>query len=759
MIDCYLDTGVPMTDLTHPNIAGGGPRPPSRSFVGQIQGRAQQALTVSSQDLLDSLLRRKGFIILSIIVGGLIAFHVSKNLPPWFTANGLLVVDTYKATIPELDTFTSDRTTEPWGGRSEARVVTSQQMVDLLVREMSLIEDPEFNETLRPSAFLQWVESSWLPLPLKEWLAELSEPVQPRYDAVMEREIAERLSKALSAFSEERSYAIEIAFSGRDPEKSARVVNTLMELYIERQISEKRDATLQSSQGLKQKLSELEAELAAAQAKVQKEESNASLLNTPEGTIISRDLADLVSQRRTLRAERDQLAADLSQLVATIAGGALTALDEDLVTPRLEGLWLDEAAARRRISEASLDLGEKHPRRIALQKELESTREQIRNEASGIARSLEQRIASLDNQDGQLRRQIESGQGQAAEVAAERTRLAQLEDEVAVKQDLYTRYRGFYEQTLSTLTNIDLNGADVRIGSVAVPPLEPSSPGPGLLAVVGMFAGLLVSSGAIVGRRYLSGGVETLDQLSHITGLQGLGAIPSVASWLRPKQNLSSYVAEYPNSVVTETLRGILLKLNLSSVEAPKKVLLVTSSEPAEGKTSFCIALGRTAAQDGLRCLVVDCDFRRPSFHAQTNLHPSSSLNDFLSGTLDWGQDAVMKDPVSGMDMLMSKATHSEMREFVSSTRLRVLIAEAREHYDLVIVDSPPVLRVPDAINLADTSDAIVFLTAWRTTRRKMVQEAIKRLAVAGRPIAGVVLSRIRGSVPEEYVYGGYPSA
>lgn len=746
-----------MTDLTHPTIAGGS-RPPSRSFVGQLQGQAQQALTITSHDLLDSLLRRKGMIILSMIVGGLIAYHVAKNLPPWFTANGLLVVDTYKATIPELDTYTSDRTVEPWGGRSEARVLTSQQMIDLLVQEMSLIEDPEFNETLRPSALQTWAENSWLPEPVKAWTAGLSSPKRPRYDVAVEREIGENVAKALNAFSEERSYAIELEFSGRDPEKSARIVNTLMELYIARQVSEKREATLQSSQGLKQKMTELKAELEEAQAKVREEEGNASLLNTPDGTIISRDLADLVKQRRTLRAERDQLAADLGQLVGTIAGGALTALDADLVTPRLEGLWQDEAAARRRISEASLDLGERHPRRIALQKELESTREQIRNEAAGIARSLEQRIASLDNQDRQLRRQIESGQGQAAEVAAERSRLAQLQDEVAVKQDLYTRYRGFYEQTLSTLTNIDLNGSDVRIASVAVPPLKPSSPGAGLLTVVGMFAGLLLSSGAIVGRRYLSSGVETLDQLSYLTGLPGLGAIPSVASWLRPKQNLSSYVAEYPNSGVTETLRGILLKLNLSSVEAPKKVLLVTSSEPSEGKTSFCIALGRTAAQDGLRCLVVDCDFRRPSFHTQTNLQPNASLNDFLSGALDWGQDAVVKDPVTGMDMLMAKATQSEMREFVSSTRLRVLIAEAREHYDLVVIDSPPTLRVPDAINLADTSDAIVFLAAWRTTRRKMIQEAVKRLAVAGRPIVGVVLSRVRGSVPEEYVYGGYPS-
>ncbi|NJO36546.1 MAG: AAA family ATPase, partial [Rhizobiales bacterium] len=259
-----------------------------------------------------------------------------------------------------------------------------------------------------------------------------------------------------------------------------------------------------------------------------------------------------------------------------------------------------------------------------------------------------------------------------------------------------------------------MRGADVRIASVAVPPIKPSSPGPGLLTVVGMFAGFLVSAGAIVGRRYLSSGVETLDQLSQVTGLPGIGAIPSVASWLKPKQSLASYVADYPNSGITETLRGILLRLNLSAVEDPKKVILVTSSEPAEGKTSFCIALGRTAAQDGLRCLVIDCDFRRPSFTTQTKLQPDASLNDFLSGALDWGQDAVVKDPVTGMDMLMSKATHSEMREFVSSTRLRVLIAEAREHYDIVIVDSPPVLRVPDAINLADTADAIVFLAAWR---------------------------------------------
>ncbi|MEL6961645.1 MAG: polysaccharide biosynthesis tyrosine autokinase [Pseudomonadota bacterium] len=707
---------------------------------------------------MDSLFRRKGFILLAMIVGGLIAYHVAKAVPPWYTATGLLVVDTLQSNIPELEAVQSNRTVEPWGGRSEARVLTSPQMIDLLVKEMDLVRDPDFNETLRPTGLQTFAEASWVPDPVANWVAGLGGPVQARYDREIEREIALAVSEALNAFSEERSYAIELAFSGRSADKSARLVNTLMELYIARQIDEKRSATQQSSEGLKVKLAELQEELAVAQARVREEEGNASLLNTPEGTIISRDLADLVRQRRTLRAERDQLAADLAQLVGAIAGGALTALDARLVTPRLEGLWQDEAGARRRLSEASLDLGARHPRRIALQRELQSTQEQIRSEAGGIAKSLEQRIASLDNQDRQLRRQIEAGQGNAAEVAKERTRLAQLQDEVTVKQELYTQYRGFYEQTLSTLTNIDLHGADVRIASVAVPPIKPSSPGAGLLTVVGMFAGFMVAAGSIVGRRYLSSGVETLEQLSQVTGLPGIGAIPSVASWMKPKQNLASYVAEFPNSGITETLRGILLRLNLSAVEDPKKVILVTSSEPAEGKTSFCIALGRTAAQDGLRCLVIDCDFRRPSFTTQTQLQPDASLNDFLSGALDWGQDAVVKDPVTGMDMLMAKATHSEMREFVSSTRLRVLIAEAREHYDLVIVDSPPVLRVPDAINLADTSDAIVFLTAWRVTRVKMVQEALNRLSVAGRPIAGVVLSRVRGTIPEEYVYGGYSS-
>lgn len=746
-----------MTDLTHSNF-GGGPRSPSRPFIGQLPGRAPQAAGVTSQELLDGLFRRKGFILLAMIVCGLIAYQVSKALPPWYTASGLLVVDTLKSNIPELDTLTSNRTVEPWGGRSEARVLTSQQTIALLVKEMDLVRDQEFNETLRPSGMQALADASWLPRPVGRWLAQFGTSVEPRFDGEIEREIARDIGESLNAFSEERSYAIELEFSGRDSEKSARLVNTLMELYINRQVEEKRAATQQSSEGLKAKLGELQEELAVAQARVREEEGNASLLNTPDGTIVSRDLADLVSQRRTLRAQRDQLAADLGQLVAAIAGGALTALDARLVTPRLEGLWQDEAAGRRRLSEASLDLGERHPRRIALQRELQSLQEQIQNEANGIAKSLEQRIASLDNQDRQLRVQIEAGQGNAAEVAKERTRLAQLQDEVEVKQDLYTRYRGFYEQTLSTLTNVDMRGADVRIASVAVPPIKPSSPGAGLLTVVGMFAGFLISAGSIVGRRYLSSGVETLDQLSQISGIPGIGAIPSVASWMKPKQNLASYVADYPNSGITETLRGILLRLNLSAVEDPKKVILVTSSEPAEGKTSFCIALGRTAAQDGLRCLVVECDFRRPSFPAQTHLHPDASLNDFLSGSLDWGQDAVVKDPVSGMDMLMSKATSSEMREFVSSTRLRVLIAEAREHYDLVIVDSPPVLRVPDAINLADTSDTIVFLAAWRVTRVKMIQEALKRISVAGRPIAGVVLTRLRGSVPEEYVYGGYPS-
>ncbi|MEM9440067.1 MAG: Wzz/FepE/Etk N-terminal domain-containing protein, partial [Pseudomonadota bacterium] len=78
---------------------------------------------------MDSLFRRKGFILLAMIVGGLIAYHVAKAIPPWYTATGLLVVDTLQSNIPELEAVQSNRTVEPWGGRSEARVLTSPQMI------------------------------------------------------------------------------------------------------------------------------------------------------------------------------------------------------------------------------------------------------------------------------------------------------------------------------------------------------------------------------------------------------------------------------------------------------------------------------------------------------------------------------------------------------------------------------------------------------------------------------------------------------
>ncbi|NJO36545.1 MAG: hypothetical protein HC871_01680 [Rhizobiales bacterium] len=288
---------------------------------------------VTSQELLDGLLRRKGLILLAMIVGGLIAYHAARTLPPWYTASGLLVVDTRRSNIPELETLTSNRTVEPWGGRSEARVLTSQQMIDLLVQELDLVRDPEFNDTLRPHGLQALAGVSWIPGPIGHWIASFGEPVEPRFDREIEREVARLIGESLNAFSEERSYAIEVEFNGQDPEKSARLVNTLMELYVERQVEDKRAATQQSSEGLKAKLDELQQELALAQAKVREEEGNVSLINTPEGTIISRDLADLVKQRRTLRAERDQLAADLGQLIGAIAGGALTALDAGLVTP------------------------------------------------------------------------------------------------------------------------------------------------------------------------------------------------------------------------------------------------------------------------------------------------------------------------------------------------------------------------------------------------------------------------------------------
>ncbi|HEX5795585.1 MAG TPA: CpsD/CapB family tyrosine-protein kinase, partial [Geminicoccaceae bacterium] len=182
-------------------------------------------------------------------------------------------------------------------------------------------------------------------------------------------------------------------------------------------------------------------------------------------------------------------------------------------------------------------------------------------------------------------------------------------------------------------------------------------------------------------------------------------------------------------------------------------VILVTSALPGEGKTSLAASLAVFAVQLGHRTLLVDLDFRRPAVAREFRFRPEADVLALLDGTARF-EDAVRRDPYSGVDLLAAGDDHGNPITLLTSERLIAVLGAARERYDQVIIDAPPVLGLPDAKALSPASDAILFVVHWDRTARDAAAAALRQLADVAARVTGVVLNQVDMKKHASYAYG-----
>jgi polysaccharide biosynthesis transport protein len=721
--------------------------------AASAQSGPGQSAGIDLTTLLTTLRERLWLILLSGIVLGLIGYAAGKILPPSFTAEGLMVMETQRVNIPDFQTVLSDRTVEPWGGRSEVHVITSYATVSRAVNALGLVHDPAFNAALRPSFTERLAAISWLPQPLRDYLQNTSPAPFMAPDTAIS-EVVERVRRNLKVLGEERSYAIGITYAHSDPVLAADIVNTIMDGYVAEQVAAKREATVKASQELGEKVVQLGEELRAIREEIRTLEAQTFVVESGAGTITAQNLLALTQERRTLEAERAALASDRRQIGDAIAGGRTAVLNASLVTPRLTSIWASQAEIQRTIADSAAQFGPRHPRMIALESELAGLRTEAESEVQGLLSDLDRRLASLNERAASLDAQIRSAEGQAATSAEGRANLNHLESEALSRQALLDLYRERYEQTLASLETFR---ADVRIFSRANPPPRPSSPGSTMLALVGGIAGLMLATVAVVARRYMGEHIHDIGEAVSVSGRQALGSVPAVQGSLLRRPNLPRDVAQNPEGAAAETLRGIILRMRVAGGEggAPK-VLMFTSAVPGDGKSSTVAAAARIAAEEGLRCLAIDADFRKASLASVLGIRqPQRALNDYFSGRIDLG-DAVVEDDQSGAHFLFARPMRQVNRRLLEDARLQDVFDWARSEYDIILVDTPPVMRVIDPLVLAQYCDATVMIISWRSVKRATVRAAIQRLEEVGAPILGVVLTQLGAGASKDLYYSGY---
>jgi succinoglycan biosynthesis transport protein ExoP len=313
------------------------------------------------------------------------------------------------------------------------------------------------------------------------------------------------------------------------------------------------------------------------------------------------------------------------------------------------------------------------------------------------------------------------------------------------------------EQLAQMQVSGSVDTGDVVLVTPAQTPVSPSSPKPTEDALLGLIAGLALGLGVAFLRDSFDDRLTSKEAAEHAGGAPVLALTPLVPSWRR--QNPLVVTIAEPNSPAAESYRSLRTSLQFTRQELQLRSLVVTSPGASEGKTATLANLGVVFSQAGERVVLVSCDLRKPRIGAFFGLDEEVGLTDVLldERTLE---ETVL--PVPGFDrlsLLPAGPVPPNPAELLGSARARDIFTRLRDQYDLVLIDSPPVLPVTDAAILSRHADATLMLAAAGQTRRSDLHRAVEKLDQVGVKILGMVLNKVTKQTGRYYGYGyGYMS-
>lgn len=400
----------------------------------------------------------------------------------------------------------------------------------------------------------------------------------------------------------------------------------------------------------------------------------------------------------------------------------------DLISPevlKLQEIQLKEL--RERVVEAGIE-------RSAARERLNNAR------GNGDELRLARAQAEFDRlrlQEATLQASREDLEAQIERQNGDLIKLQQFRREVEAKGLLYEH---FLTRLNEATAQQGIQQPDSRILSKAVEPLFASSPRKMNILAMSALLGLLLGVAIVIWRDTRRTGFVTADDLESASGYPVLGQVPVVPG--RHRKAILNYLAMKPASAHAESYRNLRTSLMLTNIDTPPQVIMSTSCVPGEGKTTNSLALAQNLTGLGKKVILIEGDIRKRTFGEYFENLPKKGLVSVITGTTPL-EDALYHDDRLQAAILPGDKSKANAADIFASEKFKKLIKELRKSYDIVLIDTPPVLVVPDARIIAEVADAVLFTVKWDDTSRVQVEDALRTFHNSGQSLTGFVLSQI----------------
>jgi succinoglycan biosynthesis transport protein ExoP len=670
---------------------------------------------------------------------------------------------------------------------SQVEILASRKIGLAVIRDLNLADDPDFVETGSGISSL---------------LSRATFNASSKADR--ERRALDEFLSHRSISRVDRTYALNISYTSRNPVVAAKVANAIAEAYIDDQLGAKDQTISRASAWLQDRINELKAKVTSADRLVLefKEKNNIVDFGGASGTtsagassrlIGEQQLFELNSQLATARGATSEAKARLDriELVRKMDVGEAAVADslKNEVITRLRNQYLDLSAREASLSER---YGSDHQAAINLRNQMEELRRNIGAELGRIAASYQSDYEIAKTRQENLERALASLVSEGQVTNRDRLGLAELESSAKI---YHTIYNNFLQRYMEAIQHQSFPITDARVISSAATPTRKSKPIASLVLAIAATMGIIASVGVAILREAIDGVFRTRRQAEQALRVKCLSVIPLAtpqafptlapqrsivgktgpqdAPQSEPKQEANESVppdtpryafvdplkrraVDDPISVFTEAFRAIKVTAQIQAAVRDNKVIGVTSTLPNEGKSTVACNLAALMADAGKRVILIDADLRNPTLARSLTPRPTAGWIELLAAKIDLSQ-AIGQEPTTGLTFLplLSKEQPIHSDEILSSQAFRNLIDQLRQRYDYVIVDLPPIAPVVDVRAIVPVIDSFVFVVEWGSTSINAVRRHLMGEPELHDRLLGVVLNKANLKVLERFEQPG----
>jgi len=591
----------------------------------------------------------------------------------------------------------------------------------------------------------------------------------PAADPVSEEDAADTLRSRIRVEPVKQSRIANVKLQDADPERAARVLQTLVETYRELNVDSMLESTSEATEWLRSEHDKLNKELETSELQLHKYKEDKNILSVEfddKSNMLREEITQLNQSLTTIRTRQIEVAARRSELAKVSTGDpSVLPASELLDSPVLSNLRQEYVkAVRDRDALMKGGLGRANPEVQEADSRVETSKRALLDEVKNIQGALDRDLAVIGKQAGGVSGLYENAKKEALELnlmEIDYNRLRRSKDNT---EKIYSL---LLERSKESDLTRRLRVNNVSIVDLPVVPKAPVKPNMPMNLSAGLAIGILLGIGAAFGRNALDRTIKTPADVEQLLKGAFLGLIPDI----QPQDNVPKrrrremptgqpelVVHNAPLSGVAEASRSIRTNLLFMAPDKPYRTLLVTSAGPSEGKTTVACCIAISMAQTGKRVLLVDCDFRRPRIH-RIFRGPGHDMGPGLTSALvgESTEECAIRTEIPNLSVIPAGPIPPNPAELLQSERFKQFLAKMQAAYDLVLLDSPPLVAVTDATVLSAIVDGTVVVVRAFQTGKDLARHANRLLTHVGSPIAGVILNAVNVERDEyKYLYHYY---